>query len=105
PDRTVENVIEGVVITFVDIHDLQQHVLAVEGSHKAGAVAEALYQFSAGVAQTAREPLLVLHAELRVVAASRSIYDKFQTDPPGTERKHIYQLNGEAWNIPRLRQL
>ena len=32
-----------------------------------------------------REPLLVLDAELRVVAASHSFYDKFHTDAPGTE--------------------
>ena len=77
----------------------------MEQSHNAGGVAEALYQFSLGVAKTAREPLLVLDAELRVVAASHSFYDKFHTDASGTEGRPVYSLNGGAWNIPRLREL
>jgi two-component system CheB/CheR fusion protein len=105
PYRTVENVIEGVVITFVDIHDSQQQILAVEQAHKMGGVAVALYQFAAGVAQTAREPLLVLDAELRIVAASRSFYATFQIAAPDTEGFLIYELNAGAWNIPRLREL
>jgi hypothetical protein len=94
-----------VVITFVDIHDLQQQILAVEEPFKSRGGAPSIFQFAAGVVQTARESLLVLDAELRVVAASRSFYDKFQTSPSATEGTHIYELNAGAWNIPRLREL
>ncbi|HKS35629.1 MAG TPA: chemotaxis protein CheB, partial [Verrucomicrobiae bacterium] len=105
PYRTIENVIDGVVITFVDIDDFQQQILTVEHAHRTRAVAEALYQFATGVAQTAREPLLVLDAELRVIAASGSFYETFRIDDSAVEGFLIYELNAGAWSIPRLREL
>jgi two-component system CheB/CheR fusion protein len=105
PYRTLENVIEGVVITFVDIHDLQQQILAVEEPFKSRGGAPSIFQFAAGVVQTAREPLLVLDAEMRVVAASRSFYDVFQAAAADTEGRFVHELKGGAWNIPRLREL
>jgi two-component system, chemotaxis family, CheB/CheR fusion protein len=105
PYRTIENAIDGVVITFVDIHDLQQQILAVDEPRKPRSTAEAIYQFAAGVVHTAREPFLALDAELHVVAASRSFYETFQLDASNTEGRFIYDLHAGAWNIPRLREL
>jgi hypothetical protein len=44
---------------------------------------------------TVREPLIVLDKDLRVVAASRSFYVKFTTNPDDTQGKYFYQL-GDA---------
>jgi two-component sensor histidine kinase len=54
---------------------------------------------------TVREPLIVLDKELRVVAASRSFYEKFSTDPDNTKGKHFYELGDGEWDIPKLRVL
>lgn len=54
---------------------------------------------------TVREPLIVLDKDLRVVAASRSFYEKFSTDPDDTQGKHFYELGDGEWDIPKLRLL
>jgi two-component sensor histidine kinase len=54
---------------------------------------------------TVREPLIVLDKDLRVVAASRSFYVKFSTDPSDTQGKHFYALGDGEWDIPKLRLL
>jgi signal transduction histidine kinase len=43
--------------------------------------------------------------DLRVVAASRSFYVKFSTDPGDTQGKHFYALGDGEWDIPKLRLL
>ena len=54
---------------------------------------------------TVREPLIVLDKDLRVIAASRSFYVKFSTDPDDTQGKHFYELGDGEWDIPKLRLL
>jgi two-component sensor histidine kinase len=54
---------------------------------------------------TVREPLIVLDKDLRVVAASRSFYVKFRTDPDDTQGRHFYELGDGEWDIPKLRLL
>lgn len=54
---------------------------------------------------TVRESLLVLDADLRVVAASRSFYATFQTDPAETRGRLIYDLGSGEWKNPALRDL
>jgi two-component sensor histidine kinase len=54
---------------------------------------------------TVREPLIVLDKDLRVIAASRSFYVKFTTNPDDSQGKHLYELGDGEWNIPKLRAL
>jgi two-component sensor histidine kinase len=54
---------------------------------------------------TVRAPLIVLDKELRVVAASRSFYEKFSANPDDTRGKHFYELGDGEWDIPKLRLL
>jgi two-component sensor histidine kinase len=54
---------------------------------------------------TVREPLIVLDKDLRVIAASRSFYVKFATNPDDSRGKHLYELGNGEWDIPRLREL
>ena len=54
---------------------------------------------------TVREPLIVLDKDLRVIAASRSFYVKFATNPDDSRGKHLYELGNGEWDIPRLRTL
>ena len=54
---------------------------------------------------TARAPLLVLDAELRVQTANRAFYDVFATSPAETEGRRLFDLGTGQWNIPALRRL
>jgi two-component sensor histidine kinase len=54
---------------------------------------------------TVREPLIVLDKDLRVIAASRSFYVKFETSPDDSRGKHLYELGNGEWDIPKLREL
>jgi two-component sensor histidine kinase len=54
---------------------------------------------------TVREPLIVLDKDLRVIAASRSFYVKFTTNPDDSRGKHLYELGDGEWDIPKLRAL
>ena len=57
------------------------------------------------IIDTIREPLLVLHADLRVKSASASFYRFFRVTPPETEGRLVYELGNGQWNIPKLHKL
>jgi len=62
-------------------------------------------EFAEAIVETVREPLVVLDAEMRVIAANRSFYQTFQVVPEKTEGSSIYEISNGAWNIPKLREL
>lgn len=57
------------------------------------------------IVNTVREPMLVLHPDLRVHSGNESFYAHFQVDPGETEGKLIYELGNNQWDIPELRTL
>ncbi len=95
PYRTLDNVIEGVVLTFTDI---STRVSAEAAEISARKLAE-------GIVDTVREPLIVLDAQLKVVSASRSFFIDFETTPADTVGRQIYELGNHQWDIPKLREL
>jgi two-component system CheB/CheR fusion protein len=94
PYRTVDNIVDGVVITFVDITE-RKRAIAQQQS----------LEYIEGIVETVREPLVVLDAELKVLSANRSFYANFKVQPEVTEGKLLYELGNGQWNIPRLREL
>ena len=95
PYRTLDNVIDGVVLTFTDI----------SARVAADAVANEQRELFEGIVNTVREPLIVLDGELRVITASRDFYRYFQTDEQATVGRLIFQLGNNQWDIPLLREL
>ena len=95
PYRTIENVIDGVVITFSEItkNKLKEESL-IEANN-----------FTLSVISTIREPMVILDSELRVVSANLSFYKTFLVDPQETENKLIFDLGNKQWDIPALRDL
>ena len=93
--RTLDNVIDGVVLTFADI---SQRIAAKARNAQAQALAE-------NIVDTVREPLVVLDAKLRVISASRSFYRVFQTTLENTVGRPLYELSNRQWDIPALREL
>jgi two-component system, chemotaxis family, CheB/CheR fusion protein len=95
PYRTTENVIDGLVVTFVDITRLKT---LEQAAQNARADAES-------IVATVREPLLVLDEKLRVVSANPAFHRVFKTSARDVDHQLIYQIGGGQWNIPALRQL
>ena len=93
PYRTSENVIEGLVITFVDITANESR-----GSGKTD-------EFLQNIFDTFQEPALVLDGELRVVKANESFCRIFHTNPKKTEGQLVYKIGGGKWDAPKLREL
>jgi two-component system CheB/CheR fusion protein len=94
PYRTLENMIDGVVLTFTNITERT----------KAIAIQEARL-LAEGIVNTVREPLIVLNDSLVVVTASRSFYQNFQVTAEETLGRPICELGNGQWNIPALCEL
>lgn len=94
PYRTLENMIDGVVLTFTNITE-RTRAIAVQ---EARLLAEA-------IVDTVREPLIVLNDELKVVTASRSFYQHFKVTAEETVGRPLCELGKGQWNILALREL
>jgi two-component system CheB/CheR fusion protein len=95
PYRTLDNIIEGVVLTFTDI---SKRIAAETAVQLARDLAE-------NIVDTVREPLLVLDGNLQVVSANRAFYHYFQVTVADTVGRKIYDLGNSQWDIPSLREL
>ena len=95
PYRTLDNVIEGVVLTFADISKRIQADAAVQLAR----------ELAENIVDTIQEPLLVLDSDLQVVSANRAFYLYFQVTIAVTVGRKIYDLGDRQWNIPALREL
>jgi len=95
PYRTVDNVIDGVVMTFSNITDFRR---------MAESMAERT-EYAEGIIRTVREPLLVLNGDMKILSANQSFYRTFHLTSEETEGKILYDLGSGQWNAPALRQL
>lgn len=94
PYRTLENLIDGVVLTFTDITERIKAV-ATQGA----------LILAEGIVDTLREPLVVLDGALKVITVSAAFYREFQVTPEETLGRRIYELGNHQWDIPALRKL
>jgi len=90
PYRTLANVIDGVVVTFIDITVQKQ---TQEELRESLAFAEA-------IVETVREPLVVLDGELRVMRANEAFYKTFGVSPE-LPRKRLSSNSAIASGISR----
>jgi two-component system CheB/CheR fusion protein len=102
PYRTTENVIDGVVVVFSDIHQQKQ---SVEKLQHLNDELEESRRYTESIIDTIREPLLVLDGQLKVNSANRSFYRFFRVASEDTVGQYIYDLGDGQWNIPPLRKL
>ena len=61
------------------------------------------YALTRAIVDTIHEPFLVLDADLRIIAASRSFYKKFQVNQEDTQGQLFYDIGGGQYDIPALR--
>jgi len=109
PYRTIENMIDGVVITFVDITEhreiqekLRQEIVEREKSEQK---IKMTLSYAENIVNTVREPLLVLDGDMHVVSVNQSFYRMFGVTPEETEGNLLYDLGDRQWDIPRLHEL
>lgn len=57
------------------------------------------------IIDTIQEPLVILDENLKIIAASKSFYKKFNLNFHNVKNKMFYDLGNGEWNIPALRQL
>jgi len=95
PYRTLDNVIDGVVLIFINITDRK----------KAEDNANEMRLYAENIINTVREPLIALDGELKVISASNSFYKEFRTTQQDTVGRRIYEIGNRQWDIPRLREL
>ena len=70
-----------------------------------GFAAEEAGRYAESIAETVREPLLILDADLKIISANRNFYRTFKTVPGETIGSLIYDLGIKQWDIPELRKL
>ncbi len=95
PYRTLDNVIDGVVLSFVDISEQK----------RAQQIEEGLSAYLRSIVDTVRDPFLVLDKDLAVLSANRSFYEFFRTSAEETEKQIVFNLGNGQWDIPSLRKL
>jgi len=92
PYKTWDNKIDGAVISFENVDGLKRSL-------------DQAQQYADTLLADAREPILVLDANLAVVNANQSFYRHFAVTDKETEGRPVYELGDGQFNIPKLRDL
>ena len=95
PYRTLDNVIDGVVLTFTDVTKRIQAETAIHDTQK----------LAESIVDTVREPLIVLDSTFKVISASRSFYRSFCVTKEETVGRQFFELGSRQWDIPKLKEL
>jgi PAS domain S-box-containing protein len=95
PYRTVDNRIEGAVVSFIDIDDLT----------KALADAERARDFAEGIVETVQHPLLILDPDYRILRATEAFFKTFQEKPGEIIGQLLGEIGTGQWKFPELQRL
>jgi PAS domain S-box-containing protein len=78
---------------------------SITGNISADLTVEEIRLYAESIAETVREPVLVLDADLKIISANRNFYRTFKVTPNETLGSFIYDLGNKQWDITRLREL
>ena len=95
PYKTSEDVIDGALLTFINITQSKKIQQKIQES----------LDYADNIIDTVREPLLVLNDELKIISANRSFYQSFKVTPEQTEGEELFKLGKGQWDIPSLHDL
>ncbi len=94
PYRTLDNKIDGVVISLIDVGTMKKsYEDALEGK-----------KFAEAVFNTVREPLIILRSDLTVKEANKSFYLKFELMKDEVISKSIYNIGKGEWKNPDFKK-
>jgi len=94
PYRTQANMIEGVVITFLDVTFMEDAQVKYR---------DALSYFEKTTAAL-YEPILILEQDFTVTLANPAFYRMFKTSAKETLGQCVFGLGNDQWDIPELRR-
>jgi two-component system CheB/CheR fusion protein len=102
PYRTLENVIEGAVISFVDV--TEQRDLRLKLQHLA-VLADEARNLAENVVNAVRDPILVLDGRLTIVSANEAFYTSFGLSSGSVIGESLDAIEGGPWADSDLRNL
>jgi two-component system CheB/CheR fusion protein len=102
PYRTVDNVINGVVIIFMDTHEQRMAHKHIENLNQ---MLKEQSAYAESIIATLREPMLVLDSKLNIVSTNPAFYAKFQVLSGDIAGRNIFELQNRQWDIPGLKEL
>ncbi|MDD5633557.1 MAG: PAS domain-containing protein, partial [Methylococcales bacterium] len=92
PYRTAENMIDGLVVSFIDIGRLKK----AEQTARMALLTTAIFE-------TVSQPLLVLDDKLHLLAANPAFNQRFNASDENLIGQSILAINGSAWDCMPLR--
>lgn len=95
PYRTSDNVIDGLVMTFIVITKQKQSEQTRSTDVR---------QYLENLVDSLREALVLLNTDLQVVSATRAFVQTLQVQLQDVVGQSLFALSGGQWNAPRLRQ-
>ncbi len=93
PYKTLENKIEGVVMSFVDIDPLKRAVAEAEWAR----------DYASSLVEAVQVPLVVLDENIIVLSANPAFYELFGELSADTEGHSLYALGFGQWDTPETR--
>ncbi|HXM38219.1 MAG TPA: chemotaxis protein CheB [Gemmatimonadales bacterium] len=93
PYKTVDNKIEGALLSVVDVDVLKRAREAAEWGR----------EYAAGIVEAVQVPLLALDEKLVVQSANAAFYDVFGVSKAKTEGRSVFELGKGQWDVPDLR--
>ncbi|MEJ2100593.1 MAG: CheR family methyltransferase, partial [Desulfobacterales bacterium] len=94
PYRSSENVIEGVVISFLNVSSFENSKLVAGDGRK----------FFENITDALWEPVLMLDKAFKVFVGNPAFYRTFKTSPKEVLNQKLFELGNRQWNIAELRQ-
>ena len=95
PYRTIDNKIDGALISLIDIDAIKRSQTQLQGA----------LSYTQAIIETMREPLVALDGDVRVLSANKSFCDTFNVHASDIKDKLLYELGRRQWDNPVLRKL
>lgn len=95
PYRTVDDKIDGAVLSFTDIDPIKRSLVE----------SEATSAFLQEVIDGVREPLVLLDRKFRLISGNRSFFEFFRVPRKESVGRILFDLGSGDWDIPALRAL
>ncbi|AFZ14992.1 signal transduction histidine kinase with CheB and CheR activity [Crinalium epipsammum PCC 9333] len=94
PYITSENSLDGAVLILIDIDVIKRSAEQLKAARN----------YSEGIVNTVRQPLLVINANLRIITANIAFYKTFEVTPNQVEQELFTEIQKGVWNLPELQR-
>ncbi|NOG55258.1 MAG: PAS domain-containing protein [Planctomycetes bacterium] len=93
PYRSLDNVIEGAVITFLDVTAQKRGEEAIANARR----------LAEDIIQALRQPLLIVETSLKIRSTNQQYCMEFEAKPDQTHGRYLFEVGGGLWDDPDLR--